>query len=88
MADDVMTLRRFRDGTLLRSAAGREFVRLYYRHSPPLADYIRERDTLRAAVRGALWPLVFAIKHPALALASILAMLMLVLGWRRARAGR
>jgi YVTN family beta-propeller protein len=85
MADDVMTLRRFRDDTLLHWKAGREFVSFYYRHSPPLADYIRERDTLRAAVRGALRPLVFAIKHPALAIASALALLLLVLGWKRAR---
>jgi YVTN family beta-propeller protein len=85
MAEDVMTLRRFRDGTLMRWAAGREFVRLYYRHSPPLADYIRERDALRATVRWGLWPLVFAIKHPGLAVASALFMLLLVPGWRRAQ---
>jgi YVTN family beta-propeller protein len=84
MAEDVLTLRRFRDGTLMHWAAGRAFVRLYYRHSPPLADYIRERDALRATVRWGLWPLVFAIKHPGLAVASALVMLLLVLGWRRA----
>jgi hypothetical protein len=84
MAEDVLALRRFRDGTLMRWAAGRAFVRLYYRHSPPLADYIRERDALRATVRWGLWPLVFAIRQPGLAVASALAMLLLVLGWRRA----
>ena len=88
LAEQVVTLRRFRDGTLMRWTAGREFVRLYYRHSPPLADYIRERDALRATVRWGLWPLVFAIKHPGLAVASALAMLLLVLGWRRARGTR
>lgn len=88
MAEEVMTLRRFRDGTLMRWAAGREFVRLYYRHSPPLAAYIREHDALRATVRWGLWPLVFAIKHPGLAVATALAMLLLVLGWRRARRTR
>ena len=88
MVGDVMLLRRFRDGTLMHWAAGREFVRLYYRHSPPLADYIRERDSLRATVRWGLWPLVFAIKHPGLAVASALVMLLLVLGWRRARRTR
>jgi hypothetical protein len=88
MAEDVMTLRRFRDGTLMRWTAGREFVRLYYRHSPPLADYIRERDALRATVRWGLWPLVLAIRHPALVIASALVMLLLVPGWRRARRSR
>jgi len=85
MADDVMVLRNFRDNTLLHSAAGREFVQLYYRYSPPLADYIRERDGMRAAVRWSLWPLVFAIKQPALAIAASLLMLLLVLGWKRSR---
>lgn len=85
MADDVKTLRRFRDSTLVHWAAGREFVRLYYRYSPPLADYIRERDGMRAAVRWSLWPLVFAIKQPGLAVAAALLMLLLALRWKRAR---
>jgi len=82
--DGDEALRRFRDETLLASAAGRAFVRLYYRHSPPLADYIRERGALRAAVRGGLRPLVFAVKHPLAA--GSLALSLLLLGWPRARA--
>ncbi len=58
MAAEVTALRRFRDHYLMQTEAGRVFVRLYYRYSPALADYIRERDELRAAVRAALWPLV------------------------------
>ena len=72
MAGEVVTLRRFRDERLMNSAAGREFIRLYYRYSPDIADYIRERDSLRAAVRWGLWPLVLVIKQPSLALAAIL----------------
>ncbi|HUL93628.1 MAG TPA: S8 family serine peptidase [Burkholderiales bacterium] len=58
MAPEVRYLRAFRDQVLLPTAAGREFVRLYYRFSPPAADYLRGHDGLRALVRGALAPLV------------------------------
>jgi len=84
MAEDVMTLRRFRDDTLNASALGRGFVRLYYQYSPPLADYIRERNGVRAAVRVGLKPLVFAIRHPQSAAALTFALLLAVLGWRLA----
>lgn len=63
LAAEVSVLRRFRDERLMKSEAGREFVRLYYRYSPPIADYIREREALRAAVRWALWPLVLFVSH-------------------------
>ncbi len=72
MAGEVVVLRGFRDDRLMRSEAGRAFVRLYYRYSPAIADYIRERDSLRAGVRWALWPVVQAVKQPSLALAAVL----------------
>jgi hypothetical protein len=58
MAQEVRYLRAFRDQYLLSTTVGREFVRLYYKFSPPLADYLRRHDGLRAMVRGALAPLV------------------------------
>lgn len=64
MDERLDTLRNFRDRRLLTNAPGRAFVRLYYKHSPPIADYIAERDWLRAIVRALLWPLVFTIGHP------------------------
>ena len=77
MAGEVVTLRRFRDEHLMKSEAGRAFVQWYYRNSPVVAEYIRERDWLRAVVRGALWPVVAAVKHPAPALILVLALLVM-----------
>lgn len=60
----VGSLRRFRDRFLLTHAPGRTFVALYYRLSPPLADYIAARPAARVAARAVLWPLVFVVEHP------------------------
>ncbi|RMF95337.1 MAG: hypothetical protein D6727_10915 [Gammaproteobacteria bacterium] len=60
----VLTLRHFRDEWLLSNAPGRAFVAFYYRHSPPLAAYIADRPALRALVRWALTPVVYAIRYP------------------------
>jgi len=54
----VRYLRAFRDQYLLTNKPGRWFVGLYYRWSPPVADYIRAHDGLRAAVRWMLMPWV------------------------------
>src|SRR6266581_4282203 len=59
MAEKVRVLRAFRDQYLMTNAAGRRFVQLYYRYSPAIAAQIRRDDTLRAAVRAALEPLVW-----------------------------
>jgi len=68
----VKVLRAFRDHYLLTNTPGRAFVALYYRVSPPLADFIARHDTLRAVTRLLLTPLILAIAHPGLALASLL----------------
>lgn len=53
----VQILRDFRDSILLTNSAGEAFVSLYYRYSPPMADWIAEHDAIRAVVRVALLPL-------------------------------
>jgi hypothetical protein len=59
MESEVVVLRKFRDQKLLTNAVGEKFVALYYKTSPPIADFIREKDLIRAAVRAGLRPLVF-----------------------------
>ncbi len=54
----VQVLRTLRDRYLLSSKLGRTFVAAYYHYSPPMADFISRHDTLKAAVRVALLPLI------------------------------
>ncbi|UCG12841.1 MAG: hypothetical protein JSU72_20635, partial [Deltaproteobacteria bacterium] len=58
MAPHVEILRDFRDRFLITNSLGKAFVQFYYEHSPPLADLVARHDTLRAAVRWSLLPLV------------------------------
>jgi hypothetical protein len=54
----VKILRDFRDRFLITNFAGKSFVSLYYKYSPPLADFIAKHDNLRTMVRITLFPLV------------------------------
>jgi hypothetical protein len=50
-ATEVDTFRYFRDTVLVKSWFGRVFIAFYYKTSPPLADFIAEREYLKAATR-------------------------------------
>jgi hypothetical protein len=63
----VALLRAFRDEFLLSNAPGSAFVAFYYRNSPPIANYIAQSDSLKAAVRVALIPFIamaYLLFHP------------------------
>jgi nitrous oxidase accessory protein NosD len=54
----VDTLRSFRDSYLETNPLGSAFVSLYYKISPPLADFIDKHPSLKPIVRVALIPAV------------------------------
>ena len=85
MDTHVVSLRRFRDEVLVRTAAGRAFVTAYYRYSPPIADMIAQHEVLRTATRGLLWPVVFTVENPLASLAGTLLMLAGIVRVRRVR---
>jgi len=50
-AEQLDILREFRDVVLLPNRVGAKFVSLYYRASPPIADFISQNEVLRTVVR-------------------------------------
>ncbi len=62
MASEVRVLSKFRDEYLLTNPVGRIFVKVYYKTSPPIADFIRNKPLLRRIVRGGLKPLIWVSK--------------------------
>jgi hypothetical protein len=62
-ARQIDILREFRDDVLLKSAVGSQFVALYYRTSPPVADFIAGNEFLRTLVRELLVdPIVWVVE--------------------------
>jgi len=58
-AKELSILREFRDEVLLPNSLGAEFVSLYYKTSPPIANFISQHEVLRTAVRvGFVDPIV------------------------------
>jgi len=62
-AEQIDVLREFRDVALLRSGPGSQFISLYYRLSPPIADFIARSDLPRTLVREFLVdPIVWVVQ--------------------------
>jgi alpha-tubulin suppressor-like RCC1 family protein len=58
-AKEIDILREFRDTILLPNSLGARFVSLYYKTSPPIADFISQHEVLRTTVRvGFVDPIV------------------------------
>ncbi len=58
MEEHVMVLRNFRDRILYASDWGTAAVHFYYKHSPPLADFIAEHQNVKKVVRWGLLPVI------------------------------
>jgi hypothetical protein len=62
-AEQINVLREFRDTVLLKNPVGSQFVSLYYRFSPPVADFIARHEVLRTLVRELLVdPIVWVVQ--------------------------
>jgi hypothetical protein len=58
MAEEIQILREFRDEYLLTNPLGQTLVDVYYRVSPPIAEFITEYPGLKPIVRAGLVPAV------------------------------
>jgi hypothetical protein len=58
MAEEIQILRQFRDEYLLTNALGQALIELYYRISPPMAEFITEHPSLKPIARAVLVPAV------------------------------
>jgi len=82
MAEEIQTLREFRDEYLLINPLGQAFVDFYYKVSPPIAKFITEHPSLKPIVRAGLVPIVamstVVINTTAVEKAAIVGLLVLV----------
>ena len=62
IAEEVKILKRFRDQYLQTNVIGREFVAFYYEHGPAWAEYISDKENLKAMVRMGLRPIIWFSK--------------------------
>ena len=62
MAEEINTLRRFRDEDMEPNLLGRHLVTLYYDVSPPIARVIARSESMRAFVRLNLQPIIRSLE--------------------------
>jgi subtilisin family serine protease len=86
LSPEVQVLRKFRDDHLLTdfrfqiadlrieipNILGKAFVAFYYKMSPPIADFIRQHETLRISTRLLLTPIVYGVKYPGASLVVVI----------------
>ena len=58
MAEEIGIVREFRDKCLLTNPLGKGLLKLYYKVSPPMAEFITEHPSLKPIVRVGLLPAV------------------------------
>lgn len=63
LAEEVKTLCAIRDRYLVTNPVGRSLVNFYYIHSPKMADFIRDKEHLKAFVRAGLKPIIWIIRE-------------------------
>lgn len=80
LAGEVHHLRVFRDRYLMPNGPGRMLVAVYYRLGPPVARIIAGHETLRAATRAGLGPVVWWAELALASPASAVAIAVLFLG--------
>ena len=92
----VETLRNFRDSYMVTNPVGSALVSLYYKLSPPVADFIDEHPALKPIVRVGLMPAVAmstvavntTLGEKAAIVGSLALISILLIMWRRQRSRR
>ncbi|MBY0554585.1 hypothetical protein K2P97_08655 [bacterium] len=83
-APEVEVFRKFRNKFLVKNSIGRQFIKFYYKVSPPIADVISGNNYLKGGTRVVLYPfLIFASLSLKIGiiLTSILMLLVLLGSW-------
>jgi len=96
MAEAVDVLRDFRDQYMLTNPMGEALVELYYKTSPPIAEFIDEHPALKPAVRAGLKPVIVmgalavntTLAQKIAIVTSMVIISALLVVWIRRRSGR
>ncbi|MCX8083914.1 MAG: S8 family serine peptidase [Calditerrivibrio sp.] len=79
----VKVLREFRDKYLMTNTFGRWLVEKYYKYSPPLAEYIKDKELFKFVVRGFLSGFIFIILYPIVTIGVVIVFIIMVLFWKK-----
>jgi hypothetical protein len=61
-ANDINVLRNWRDRFLMKSFIGKDFVEWYYTNSPPIAEYISNKNILKLLIRILFKPFILILR--------------------------